>query len=429
MGTKVAVSKLNSLKGNEEFIGGKFKRYDEDISALKDKLREVIENSTGGLDNLIKNGDRVLIKPNLAFLAPPESFSVVDPRVIEALVALLKEESQAGEVWVGDNPSLGKHVGRAKPAFKAAEMEAAAYRGGADKVLYFDEEAAVTVDLPMAKVFKQAAVFRPILDADVVINLPKMKTHLGGTVTLGLKNWQGIIPNIHPSGQQQDTHRIDLDQKIADLYRIRRADLTLVDAVIAMEGQGPHAGTPVEMNLLIAGKDTVAVDALTSYIMGYEPHEVPSTQIAFSEGQGEMRLSEIEVVGVSADSVRRFFKRPSSNPVGLIPGIDVLIQQTCPGCYKYIRGALDSFSQSVDTEKFVKENGESLIIAGGVPSLDYNDAVGKHLFVVGDCWKKFDSKEEVEKAMEVAETVTEYPGCAPIYVFAQLNGDLSAMNA
>lgn len=429
MGTKVSVTKLDSLKGTEEFLGGNFTRYDEDIAQLKEKLREVIENSVGSIDNLIKNGDRVLIKPNLAFLAPPESFSVVDPRVIEALVSLLKEESQAGEVWVGDNPSLGKHVGRAKPAFKAAEMEQAAYRGGADKVLYFDEESTIKVDLPMAKVFKEAAVFRPILDADVVINLPKMKTHLGGTVTLGLKNWQGIIPNVHPSGQQQDTHRIDLDQKIADLLRIRKADLTIVDGVIAMEGQGPHAGTPLEMNLLIAGEDTVAVDALTSYIMGYEPHEVPSTQIAFSEGQGEMRLSEIEVVGEELDSVRRFFKRPSSNPVGLIPGVDVLIQQTCPGCYKYIRGALDSFSQSVDTEKFVEENGESLIIAGGVPSLDYTDAEGKHLFVVGDCWKRFESSEEVEKAMEVAETVTEYPGCAPIYVFAQLNSDLSALNA
>jgi hypothetical protein len=70
-----------------------------------------------------------------------------------------------------------------------------------------------------------------------------------------------------------------------------------------------------------------------------------------------------------------------------------------------------------------------MVIAGGVPSLDFNDAAGKHLFVVGDCWKKFESSAEVEKAMEVAETVTEYPGCAPIYVFAQLNTDLSAMNA
>ncbi|WP_258222092.1 DUF362 domain-containing protein [Halanaerobium congolense] len=234
---------------------------------------------------------------------------------------------------------------------------------------------------------------------------------------------------MHPSGQQQDTHRIDLDQKIADLLRIRKADLTIIDGIIAMEGQGPHEGTPLEMNLLIAGEDTVAVDALTSYIMGYEPHEVPSTQIAFSEGQGEMDLDKIEAVGVDPDSVRTFFKRPASNPVGLIPGIDVLIQQTCPGCYKYIRGSLDSFKQSVDTDKFIEENGEVMVIAGGVPSLDFNDAAGKHLFVVGDCWKKFESSAEVEKAMEAAETVTEYPGCAPIYVFAQLNTDLSAMNA
>ena len=107
-----------------------------------------------------------------------------------------------------------------------------------------------------------------------------MKVHLAGTVTLGLKNWNGIVPNVHPSGEQQGVHRVDLGQKMADMYRIRKADLTIVDALIGMEGQGPHAGTPVEMNLVIAGTDTVAVDAVTASIMGFEPMEVPAIRCA-----------------------------------------------------------------------------------------------------------------------------------------------------
>lgn len=74
MSTKVSISKFDSLKGNEEFIGGKFKRYEEDISAIKEKLREVIEKSVGSIDKLIKNGDRVLIKPNLAFFGTTRKF-------------------------------------------------------------------------------------------------------------------------------------------------------------------------------------------------------------------------------------------------------------------------------------------------------------------------------------------------------------------
>ena len=233
-----------------------------------------------GPTDQIKEGDTVLIKPNLAFQAPPESFAVVDPRTIEAVVSYVKENSKAGKVVVGDNPSLGMHVGRAKPAFKDSRMEEAAKLGGADEVLYFDEHDVVPVEIEGAKVFKHATVFKPFLDADVVINLPKMKVHLAGTVTLGLKNWNGIIPNCHPDAQQQGAHRIELGQKMADLYRVRHADLVIVDAVIGMEGQGPHAGTPIEMNLIVAGTDTVAVDSVACSIMGFEPMEIPAIRCA-----------------------------------------------------------------------------------------------------------------------------------------------------
>jgi len=403
---KVAIVKTGGLKGNAEFLGGKFVRHDEDIVQLKDKIAETIALAVGSIDSIIKDGETVLIKPNLAFQAPPESFSVVDPRVIEALVSYLKENSKAKEVWVGDNPSLGQHVGKARPAFDMSGMRAAAERGGADRVIFFDEEELV---------------------ADRVINLPKMKTHLAGTVTLGIKNWQGIIPNIHPSGEQQDVHRLDLGQKCADLLRVREADLTLVDAIIAMEGQGPHAGSPVEMNLLIAGSQTVAVDAVAAYVMGFETIEVPAIRIAATEGLGVREIDEIEVAGTPVSEVRTFFKRPMNDPTGLIPGIHAIMQQTCPGCFVNIRGALDNFNNNVDTKDFSGKVGEIYIVAGGVPDFEPEHVKDKYLFVTGDCWKLFPSRDKVEEAMKLAKKVIEYPGCAPVYIFAQLNGDLQAL--
>ena len=424
----VSIVKCTELPGNATFMNGKFQRMQEDLEIIKKAVKDAVEMAVGSVDDIVKEGQTVLIKPNIAFLAPPESFAVVDPRMIEAVVWYFKTHSKAKEVWIGENPSLGMHVGRARPALETAGMTAAAIAGGADKIIYFDEEPLVDVEIPGATFFKHAEVFKPFLDADVVINLPKMKVHLAGTVTLGLKNWNGIVPNVHPSGQQQGVHRIDLGQKMADMYRIRKADLTIIDALIGMEGQGPHAGTPVEMNLVIAGTDTVAVDAVSASIMGFEPMEVPAIRCAGTDGLGEMDLNRIDIVGEPLNRVRRFFKRPNGDPVGMYKDFTVFAQQTCPGCFVNVRGALDSFVNSgVNLDEFIKENGPVLVIGGGAADFEPEMAVGKNLFITGDCWKYFPTREKVEEAAKLAKSVTYYPGCAPVYIFSQLNQDLQKL--
>ena len=320
------------------------------------------------------------------------------------------------------------HVGRAKPAFEVSGMCEAARLGGADEVICFDETEVVEVDIPGAKVFKKAAVFKPFLDADVVINLPKMKVHIAGVVTLGLKNWNGIITNVHPSDQQQGAHRIDLGQKMADLYRVRKADLTIIDGIIGMEGQGPHAGTPIEMNLIVAGQDTCAVDAVTCSIMGFDPIEIPAVRCAGTDGLGEIKIKNIDIVGEKLSDVAVHFRRPNDNPMGMYRGMDCFFQQTCGGCYVNVRGALDSFATSgIDVQEFLDKHGEIVVLAGGVPDLDPQLSKGKNLFVCGDCWKLFPSKPKVEESIKLAKTVTYYPGCAPVYIFSKLNTDLQEM--
>jgi uncharacterized protein (DUF362 family) len=426
--SKVAIVKCERPAGNDPFIAGKFTRLDDDIVKIKAAVKKAVELAIGSPDAIIKAGQKVLIKPNLAFQAPPEGFAVVDPRMIEAVVSYFKENSKAVEVCVGDNPSLGMQVGRARPAFSVSGMEEAAKRGGADKVIYFDETDVVEVDIPGAQVFKKAAVFKPFLDADVIINLPKMKVHIASGVTLGLKNWNGIVANLHPSAQQQGAHRIDLGQKFADLYRVRKADLTIVDALIGMEGQGPHAGVPIEMNLVIAGADTVSTDAVTCYLMGFDPIEIAAIRCAGNEGLGEIDLKKITVVGEQADSVRKIFRRPNDNPVGMYKGLTVCAQQTCPGCYVNVRGALDSFARSgISIPEFLKERGEVVVVAGGLPDFDPQFAKEKHLFVCGDCWEYFPTADNIRQAAKVAKSVTYYPGCAPVYIFAQLNTDLQQL--
>ena len=432
---KVAVVKTENLKANEAlqnhgvYCQGEFVRYDEDIAIVRAAVKKCIELTIGSIDKLVKPGDRVLLKPNIVSGVPPEGHVTTDPRVIEAVVAFLKEESQAGEVWIGDNTGIRYRAEACvENAFKVSGAYDASIRGGIDKIMYFDEMPTVAVHVPLAKVFKDPLVFAPVMAADVVINLPIAKTHISGILTLGMKNWQGIVPYGHPSKQQEDCHRADLGQKIADLYRIRKPDLTIIDCIFCMEGDGPTSGTGVEMNLLIASTDTVAADAVTAYIMGVGPDEVHHLRIAGTEGLGEVDLNKIEVLGVPKESVRKHIKRPNGNPVGMFKGFDVCSQQTCPGCYENIKGSLALFKNSgIDPQEFIEKAGECMFIGGGVPSLEPRLARGRNLWVVGDCWKLFPSREKVEEAIETAKWVRVYPGCAPMYIWGQINIDLMTL--
>jgi uncharacterized protein (DUF362 family) len=433
---RVAIAKTGEMKGNAQFMAGEYVRYDEDVAKIKAAVKQAVELAVGSIDTIIKPGAKVLVKPNLAFQAPPTSFAVVDPRMLEAVVAYLKEESKAGEIAVGDNPSLGKHIGKARAAFAQSGLQDAAERGGADRIVYFDEHETVHVKIPGARYLKEADVWKPFLDADVIINVPKMKVHLAKTVTLGLANWQGILRNDHPSDDsvdgkglhtnQQGQHRNDIDPKVVDEYRVRQADLVIVDAVIGMEGQGPHTGTPIEMNLIVAGTDTVAVDAVTGACMGFEPKEIPAVRIAYHDGLGEMRLDHIDVVGTPIDDVKKHFLRANGNPVGVWPGLDVLTQQTCPGCFVNIRGAIDSFAMhsGFDLDEYKAKLDDVVFIAGGQPDLDPEYVRNKVVFLVGDCWEYFPSAPKIRDALKLARQVIVRAGCTPVYIFAQINQDL-----
>jgi uncharacterized protein (DUF362 family) len=433
---RVAIAKTGEMKGNAQFMAGEYVRHDEDVAKIKAAVKQAVELAVGSIDNVIKPGQKVLVKPNVAFQAPPTSFAVVDPRTLEAIVAYLKEESKAGEIAVGDNPSLGKHIGKARAAFAQSGLQEAAERGKADRIVYFDEHETVHVKVPGARYLHEADVWKPFLDADVVINVPKLKNHLAKTVTLGLANWQGILRNDHPSDDgvdgkglhtnQQGQHRNDIDEKVVDEFRIRKADLTIVDAVIGMEGQGPHAGFPIEMGLIIAGTDTVAVDAVAGSCMGYEPVEIPAIRIAGHAGLGEMDLAKIEVVGAQIADVKKHFLRANGNPVGVWKGLEVYTQQSCPGCYVNIRGAIDNFAlhSGFKLEEFNKTLGDVIFITGGQPDLDPEDCRDKVVFLVGDCWEYFPSAPKIREAIGLARKVITRAGCTPVYIFAQINEDL-----
>ncbi len=277
-------------------------------------------------------GRTVLIKPNLVRTFEGKPGNTTDPRVLLGLVLVLRDHGPS-KIMIGENPGCG--VSSAS-GFHDSGCNRIAEISGVELVP-FDSVPCRRVEIPGGLLLGRAAIPEPWLDADIVINLPKMKTHLHAGVSLGIKNLHGILVD----EDRYFFHRVDVHQKMVDLLKIRTPDLTLVDAVLAMEGQSPFFGREREMDLLAAGTDPVAVDAVCCSAMGFDPDEINIIRLAGNQGLGQMDLQRIEVRGPRLEEVSARFRRGVISSAGAYPGVTVLELGACDGCLSSVRHSLD----------------------------------------------------------------------------------------
>jgi uncharacterized protein (DUF362 family) len=415
----------------------------------------VFRLTVGEIKDIVRPSSRVVIKPNVTGPRPPEEVSTTDPRIIQALCTLFKKAQPTAYINVVDNPSLA-HSGtkglRAEEAFRVSSILEAANAGGADHIsLQIDRRGhenskTEIVRLKEPFVIEEVEVFRSILEADLIVNIPKMKTIVDELVSLGLKNLQGIVPTselvtytnqVHMGkqsklgGLQQAYHRADNPLKILDLYKAlvqrQRRMITLIDGLWAMEGQGPWMGQPVKMDLIIGGEDPVAVDATGARCMGIEPSEVNLLRCAHTFGLGSIDEKDIQVLGDSLAAVRRIFRRPCWNPVGVLRSVHVLVGGACIGCLAHIRGALDYvIKESTRGGCLLDTLDDVYVIAGvDVSEVALRQIQGKEgqVYLVGDCCdlKNVDGGPSVRERVEKYVSNYEYSkGCAPVMTIIHL---------
>jgi uncharacterized protein (DUF362 family) len=360
---------------------GKYTR--EDILTVKEMIRETLD-PLGGIGSIVHQGDKVLIKPNMVGAHKPEDGATTDPRVVAALVQLIREETKPRQIIVADNPYGTPDYSSAREVLRTTGIEEAAKKFGAD-VAYVDEGALVELDVPGAKALIKCKIPRVILDCDTYISVPKLKTHVMTTVTLGVKNQWGILD----FQSRISCHKADLDQALVDILRIIKPDLTLIDGIIAMEGYGPDLGDLVrDMNVIIAGKDTVSVDAVATAVMGIPPMEVNTTRIAHAEGLGVGDLEAIDVRGKKIEEVKRQFKKPVGgwDIRGIFPNVTAYVGGACEGCIAWIRDGLEQ----ANAEGILPKMDSVTIITGRKTNLP--SALRKPVFVVGDCAEEHKNK-------------------------------------
>ncbi|HPP75859.1 MAG TPA: DUF362 domain-containing protein [Armatimonadota bacterium] len=256
----------------------------------------------GGIGSWVQPGQKILLKPNLLSARLPEAAVTTHPAVVEAVVELCL---QAGaKVSLGDSPPLaGERESSYKRLLQMTGMNGVAERTGAEIVRF--EEAVTQIECPEGRYYKKFDVARAVVDADVLISIPKLKTHGLTYLTGAVKNIFGCIPGKRKAffHAQAGDDRETFAQMLVDLLRALPPQLSIMDAVVGMEGDGPVDGKIRPVGLILASVDPVALDAVASAVLGIDPMIVETTRIASSEGLGVADLKKIEVLGEPIENV------------------------------------------------------------------------------------------------------------------------------
>lgn len=249
----------------------------------------------GGIGKLVSKGDRVLLKPNIAWDRPPEMAANTNPAVVAAVVELCREAG-AGQIVVMDHTCSSNPA----PSYKRSGIADAAAHAGAS-VKYVDKNRFVPVAIEDGFALDSWAFYEDILTCDVLINLPVAKHHSTSKLTMSLKNVFGMV------GLDRGKLHKDIHRKIADLNRVTKVDLVVMDAYRRMVRHGPTGGRLGDVDnsaetsrRVIVSTDRVAADAYGATLFGYRPEQIGHISFAHDAGLGSMDLKAVGVQETTA---------------------------------------------------------------------------------------------------------------------------------
>ena len=241
--------------------------------------REAVED-LGGMRSFVKEGDKVLIKPNICGGNPKIEGSFTSHEVVEELVKMVREENavpfvaDADMIWTQFEPVT----------------EEQGWMEWADRVnvplLNLTKTDRVFFDFGRDSATGIVPVSKELVDADVIISVPTMKTHLLTSITIGMKNMYGTFPQENKAKY----HRFGIEEVICDVNKAFTPTLTVIDGTIGGDAWGPLSCTPVYAQTVIASNDVVAADAVACQLMGYDPYDIIHLKKAHEEGLGDASI-------------------------------------------------------------------------------------------------------------------------------------------
>ena len=368
-----------------------------DVSIIKVHEKDVMEavrkavSMTQGFDSIRWENATVLVKPNTVNPSESGSGKVTDARVVAAVVEIVKEKNP-GRIVIGEGSSVGYDFPGREDSIHC--MKVAGVLDVAEKygiaVVDLNQDEQVEVKLSQAYVMDSFQVAKTAWEADVIISVPVIKTHIRTGITCGLKNMKGVLPG----DEKKRTHLCGLDRGIVDLNRAVRPHYTVVDGIVGMQGTNSVETDRVPMDLIVAGDDVVAVDTVCASLAGFDVEDLFHIQLAAEAGLGVADLKQIDIFGEKIDAVKRSFIPFIEASKELFGGATLIEKNTCTGCM----GELVSLFIYLKEAGFQDRLSDLTLIAGTPEDVEGMNALP---LVVGRC-----AKEHKERGVFV-------PGCPP----------------
>lgn len=308
--------------------------YDRDSLAIA--LPQLL-SPLGGIASIVKPGDRVLLKPNLLTSARPTKECITRPELICCVAQMV--QAAGGKPFLGDSPAFGsaKGVARANGLAEMAEVI------DLPIVEFHGQRYATGGELDHLRLSKEA------MGADVVINLPKVKSHMQLTITMGVKNLFGCVPGKMKAWWHMEAGK-DVNKFANMLIETAQAiapQLTIVDGIIGHEGNGPSAGEPRDLGLLGASTNVFALDRAIAAILSVDPQQVPTLAAAIRLGLCSDHISDIEIVGTPIDELRIGDWQLPSEIMPIDFGLPRIMRSTFKHLYiKFIKEPISAYART-----------------------------------------------------------------------------------
>ena len=276
-----------------------------DLNKVKNAINRGID-LLGGINAFVKDGDKILLKPNLLASESAEKSVTTHPIVFEAIISILQEKSKEKnikKISYGDSPGIGNGISVAQ---KSGISEVAQRL----KIEYADFDEPVGISFNEGIKEKSFTIAKPITEADTIISLPKLKSHALTVMTGAVKNQFGCIPGFRKAEYHLKLPDFDdFSTMLLDLNKLINPKLYIMDGIMAMEGNGPRSGSPKKLNVLLLSSDAVALDYVASQIISFDYNSIPTIKMGFKLGFSNKE--NIEIVGDNIESVKvNDFKKP-----------------------------------------------------------------------------------------------------------------------
>ncbi|MFI3212163.1 MAG: DUF362 domain-containing protein [Eubacteriales bacterium] len=280
----------------------------------RDLIERVVEElfQCMAVTEKISEHTKILLKPNLLAKHPPEHAVTTHPEVVRSvIVACKKRGAKAKNIIVADSAGGLYNPAQMKSLYQTCGLTAVCRE---ENVVLYSACESTAYHIQNGAVVTEFEILKPVLEADFIINLPKMKSHVMTGMTAACKNMFGVIPGLKKSEWHMrfpDKERFG--EMLIDLLDNIMPNLAILDGVLAMEGDGPAGGNPRKIGVMMASEDMVNMDLAIAYMMGLDPMRVPYLKAANRRGLGEKEINLADVIGeVSAFKVISDWKIPKS---------------------------------------------------------------------------------------------------------------------